>query len=437
MARRVSRLRQVVLLAAITVLLAGLAGPVVGANPKARDGGTVLPHRSPDRTSTLFNVPAGTLGFKSYLGWVYDDDSIAIVGEVLNNTTLRRTAITIRVTWFTSEEGGTELGNTTDTVLLDGVARGAVGPFVVFEPTPPSGVGAFQVEILSSTTTTVAPAGGLDITSSASYVDTGVRFYPGSIHNPNAFAVSNVLVTLTAYATATTETSAGDVLEVADPVLLGSIPAFGTVPYEIGISSVYEINSVPIPIRNTVVVTDGYGPSSKYVTSWGNYFDDLGTSSFKSDIIWLAEQGITKGCGAGRFCPDSNVRRDEMASFLARALGLTTVEPNAFTDDEGNTHEKNIDRIAAEGITTGCGTGLYCPAANVKRDQMASFLARALGLSGAAPNAFTDDEGNTHEKNIDLVAQAGVTTGCGATTYCPTALVTRGQMAAFLRRAFD
>ncbi len=68
---------------------------------------------------------------------------------------------------------------------------------------------------------------------------------------------------------------------------------------------------------------------------------------------------------------------------------------------------------------------------------MASFLARSLELSGTAPDAFTDDNGNTHEHNIDLVAQAGLTTGCSPTTYCPTALVTRGQMAAFLRRAFD
>jgi hypothetical protein len=57
-------------------------------------------------------------------------------------------------------------------------------------------------------------------------------------------------------------------------------------------------------------------------------------------------------------------------------------------------------------------------------------------LSGAAPDAFTDDNGNLHETNINLVAKAGITTGCGGGKYCPSALVTREQMAAFLRRAF-
>lgn len=38
--------------------------------------------------------------------------------------------------------------------------------------------------------------------------------------------------------------------------------------------------------------------------------------------------------------------------------------------------------------------------------------------------------------NINLVAKAGIATGCGGGKYCPSALVTREQMSAFLRRAF-
>ena len=125
-----------------------------------------------------------------------------------------------------------------------------------------------------------------------------------------------------------------------------------------------------------------------------------------------------------------------MASFLARALHLGGPAPNAFTDDNGNPHEPNINIVAREGIASGCGTNLFCPSGLVKRDQMASFLSRALDLSGAAPNAFTDDNGNLHEVNINLVAREGIASGCTATTYCPAANVTRGQMAAFLYRAF-
>jgi len=98
--------------------------------------------------------------------------------------------------------------------------------------------------------------------------------------------------------------------------------------------------------------------------------------------------------------------------------------------------EADIAWLYASGITSGCSPTLYCPDAPVTREQMASFLARALHLSGAAPDAFTDDETSIHEPNINLVAQAGITTGCGGSNYCPTANVTRGQMAAFLHRAF-
>ena len=125
-----------------------------------------------------------------------------------------------------------------------------------------------------------------------------------------------------------------------------------------------------------------------------------------------------------------------MASFLARALKLTGTAPDAFTDDEASPHEPNINLVAKAGIATGCAASKYCPTALVSREQMASFLARALKLAGTAPDAFTDDEQSIHEPNINLVAKAGVATGCGNGKYCPTANVTRGQMAAFLHRAF-
>ena len=125
-----------------------------------------------------------------------------------------------------------------------------------------------------------------------------------------------------------------------------------------------------------------------------------------------------------------------MASFLARALHLSGSAPDAFTDDESSIHETNINLVAKAGIASGCALTKFCPTGSSPREQMASFLARALHLSGSAPDAFTDDNGSIHEPNINLVAQEGIATGCGGTKYCPVANVTRGQMAAFLHRAF-
>ena len=91
-----------------------------------------------------------------------------------------------------------------------------------------------------------------------------------------------------------------------------------------------------------------------------------------------------------------------------------------FTDIAGSPFRVDIEWVYASGITSGCSATLYCSDGLVTREQMASFLARALHLSGAAPDAFTDDETSIHEPNINLVAQAGIASGCGGGKFCPT-----------------
>jgi hypothetical protein len=39
-----------------------------------------------------------------------------------------------------------------------------------------------------------------------------------------------------------------------------------------------------------------------------------------------------------------------------------------------------INQLVAEGITSGCGTGSYCPEVSVSRDQMAVFLTKTFNL---------------------------------------------------------
>ena len=36
----------------------------------------------------------------------------------------------------------------------------------------------------------------------------------------------------------------------------------------------------------------------------------------------LVSSGVTGGCGAGNYCPDAPLTRGQMATFLAKALGL-------------------------------------------------------------------------------------------------------------------
>jgi hypothetical protein len=124
-------------------------------------------------------------------------------------------------------------------------------------------------------------------------------------------------------------------------------------------------------------------------------------------------------------------------------MALAALPPGgSFNDDDGNIHEPSIEAIAAEGITRGCNppaNDLYCPSATVTRGQMAAFLVRALALiDDGGGNSFTDDDGSVFESDIAKLAAAGITKGCNPPVndlYCPYAAVTRGQMAAFLVRA--
>jgi hypothetical protein len=158
--------------------------------------------------------------------------------------------------------------------------------------------------------------------------------------------------------------------------------------------------------------------------------------SFYGAVEWLFFQGITAGCSPTKFCPTDPVTRVQMAQFLTRAMGLATTSTDYFDDDDGMTGESSINALANAQLTAGCGPRRFCPTARVTRVQMAMFLTRALDLPPATTDYFDDDDGMTGEGSINAMAEAGLTGGCGERTYCPNRFVTREQMAAFLYRAF-
>lgn len=169
----------------------------------------------------------------------------------------------------------------------------------------------------------------------------------------------------------------------------------------------------------------------------GTFTDDDG-SVHEPAIQAIAELGITNGCGPALFCPADQVTRQQMASFLVRALDLSPLSSGPFTDLLPNVHAGDINALAAAGITVGCDTDLFCPLDPVRRDQMASFLARAFDLPPGPDAGFLDLPAiNPHVTDINAIAAAGITLGCGAGLYCPTDPVLRGQMASFLTRSLD
>lgn len=177
-------------------------------------------------------------------------------------------------------------------------------------------------------------------------------------------------------------------------------------------------------------------------TALNHPFLDAVGHLFESDIEWAAGQGITKGCNPPLntfFCPEDPVSREVMAAFLNRYLDLAPASKDHFTDDDGSIFENDINRLAEAGITRGCGGTNFCPKNVVDRGQMAAFLVRAFGLSDdGGGDLFVDDDNSIFEHDIDILGTAGITKGCNPPSndnYCPGLPVDRGAMTAFLHRA--
>lgn len=161
----------------------------------------------------------------------------------------------------------------------------------------------------------------------------------------------------------------------------------------------------------------------------------------------LRELGVFEGleCRDGDVCPYAAISRRDMAVWLVRVLD------EADPDASGTTRFADVaadawwapfaDRLAELGVTAGCRAEplSYCPDDMVTRAQMALFLVRAFDLPSAGSFGFVDTSGTAAEAAIDSLAAAGVTSGCKAAprSYCPSAPVTRAQMATFLARALD
>jgi hypothetical protein len=189
--------------------------------------------------------------------------------------------------------------------------------------------------------------------------------------------------------------------------------------------------------------------------SLGNWaFGDVPNTYWSwSFIERLYNSGITGGCNFSplMYCPDTTVNRAQMAVFLLRGIHGSSYSPpdvagsTGFGDVGPNYWAAPwIKELAAEGITGGCENGNYCPEAPVTRDQMAVFLLRSEHGASYRPAAVADSTGFVDVPTnqwaaawIKQLVTEGITAGCGNGNYCPSAPVSRAQMAVFLVKTFN
>jgi hypothetical protein len=251
--------------------------------------------------------------------------------------------------------------------------------------------------------------------------------------------------------------------EIASFVPADTVDPTGTIP-----DKAYVMGAAAGPGPGQVVITDvhsglyvlqvvidpceGVGPAP---------FTDVPAGNVHSEAIdCLVALEIAFGTSATTYAPEANVRRDQMASFIARMID--EVDPDALPAATGNAfpcasdpsqalaasnvHFDNIQRLAQANVVLGGPGGLpadcYGAEQQVLRDQMASFINRAIGVVTGAQLAstadlFTDDETSVHEANINGIAAEEIVLGKGGGIYDPFSPVRRDQMASFIVRTLN
>jgi len=96
-----------------------------------------------------------------------------------------------------------------------------------------------------------------------------------------------------------------------------------------------------------------------------------------------------------------------------------------------------VEALFSHGITAGCGGGDFCPSASLTRSQLAVMLATAMGFFDVPPRGLFADVPPTAGGAgfIERLAEKNVTAGCGGGNYCPSQLVTRAQAAVLIAAA--
>jgi hypothetical protein len=194
--------------------------------------------------------------------------------------------------------------------------------------------------------------------------------------------------------------------------------------------------------------------SETYTINKEAIFLDVQTTYWAREYVErLYAAGITGGCTVNplQYCPEDTVTRAQMAVFLERGMKGSSYSPppagsNTGFGDVQPTYWAAawIKQLAFDGITGGCGNGIYCPEAPVTRAQMAVFLLRSkYGAAYTPPPAggstgFEDvPPGYWAAAWIKQLVAEGITAGCGNGDYCPESPVTRAQMAVFLVKTFN
>lgn len=190
---------------------------------------------------------------------------------------------------------------------------------------------------------------------------------------------------------------------------------------------------IPLPPHQTVC--------ERYSDAEG--FADADSTPHADFVACLAELGVVQGYPGGTFEPYEDVTREQLASFVVRAVELTTGQSMrtggaSFPDVSNTPHRESVAKLRAAGIIQGYEDGTFRPGESVTRDQTARYIVNTIemvlgGELERSGETFPDvSSGNQYASDIDALVTAGIIRGYEDQTFGPRDSVLRGQAASFI-----
>ncbi len=184
------------------------------------------------------------------------------------------------------------------------------------------------------------------------------------------------------------------------------------------------------------------------ILEMNNSFADMANHWAQADVELLANKLVVEGVGDNRFEGDRPITRSEFAALLVRALGLDPVTANGRYNDvaSGAWYADDVAAAAAAGLINGYEDGSFRPDRQIKREEQAAMLIRAMTYAGmetrisqAKQNEMLapfKDTGSLGWAKAEVAAaiHAGLMNGMTAETLEADGIATRAQSAVMLKR---
>lgn len=203
------------------------------------------------------------------------------------------------------------------------------------------------------------------------------------------------------------------------------------------------IDAQPADTIISAVATDLAGNKSKeakVTVQFTNDFTDTIGHWAQEPIRYLKKEKITNGYPDGSFGIGKNISRAEAATFLVRALNISTeniTNPNFPDVPVKHNFYDQIAAISQLQIMQGFPTGNFQPDHTLTRAEMATILVNAFELEKKNSTTFTDIKGHWARNAINILASNNLSNGYPNGTFKPDSPIQRAEFGALLARVLE